>query len=439
MADEGAAKATLFATILLLVAAFVAGCQTAKGTSSSTFTGFLDGAKIDVASQVGGRLARVPAEEGAAVKAGDVLAILDDDFMRARVDAADANIAAAVAQLELLESGPRLEDVRRSEAEVFKARAALASATRALSDTLEIRNNPQTLLVAQAQAEMQMKVAQQQLAAALGQAQSADVIDRYLEQQTRMLWEGFDIYLPGGKLHFDAPARAQVMSQEEWQKAGNSAWQAWAGVQQAQANADAAQAGFRDISEQIDNPIAIDARVDQARGAKARAQAAVQAAEAALQILRNGASEAQKRQARAAVDQARATRATLDVEAEHYRINAPQAGMVSIVYYRPGEVVAPGSPVIRLSVEGDLTLRTYVPMTVLEKVSLGQQVSITVDGIPNRTFRGQVQRTGERAEFSGRQAQTDSERNAQLVLVEIAVVDDVHLLKAGMPASVTFD
>ncbi len=424
--------------LLLLVSAALMGCQTANGERNGTFAGFLEGDKIDVAAETGGRVLTVSVQQGNDVQPGQALVALDDDLARARVAAADANIAAAEAQLAVLEAGPRPEDLRRAQAGVDKARAGLVIATVALSDTLAIRNNPQTLLIAQAQAEMRAKVAQQQLQAAAAQAQSADEIDRFLEQQTRMLWDGFDIYLPGGKLHFDAPGRAQIMSQEEWQKAGNTAWQAWAGVQQAQANASAADASSRDISDQITNPIVLDARVDQARAARDRAQAGVQAAEAALRVLSDGASPAQINLARTAVDQARAARATLERDWKQYQISAPRAGTVTQVYYREGEIVVPGAPLVRLVVAGDLTLRLYVPMSALEHVRVDSGVTVKVDGADDRTFQGIVRRIGDRAEFTGRQAQTDSERNAQLVVVEIAIQNPAPAIKAGMPASVSF-
>ncbi len=435
---KGGLTSTWFASFLLIVAALTVGCQAANGADNGRFAGFLEGDKIDVAAEVGGRAVNVAVRQGDGVQSGQPLVMLDDDLTRARMAAADANIAAAQAQLALLEAGPRAEDLRRAEAAVPKARAGLAAATQALSDTLAIRNSPQTLLIAQAQADMRAKVAQQQLVSAATQAQSADEINRFLEQQTRMLWDGFDIYLPSGKLHFNAPGRAQIMSQEEWQKAGNTAWQAWAGVQQAQANATAADANLKDISDQIANPIPLDARVDQARGARDRAQAAVQAAEAALRVLRDGASPAQIQQARAGFDQARAARATLDQDLKHYQINAPQAGTVTQVYYRTGEVVVPGAPLVRLSVAGDLTLRVYVPMSTLDRVHLNSSIAINVDGIDEGMFQGTVRRIGDRAEFTGRQPQTDSERNAQLVVVEIAIRNPDPSLKAGMPATVSF-
>ncbi len=432
-------KLAYFASLLfLLFAALLIGCQAANGTSSGTFTGFLQGEKVDVSPQVGGRVVKVAVEQGDVVAAGQPLVTLDDDLIRARVAAADANIAAAEAQLAQLETGARAEDLQRAEAGVAKARAGLVAATQALSDTLAIRNNPQTLLIAQAQAEMRAKVAQQQLAAAAAQAQSADEINRFLEQQTRMLWDGFDIYLPGGKLHFDAPARAQTMSQEEWQKAGNTAWQAWAGAQQAQANASAADANLNDVSDQIADPITLDARVDQARGARDHAQAAVLAAEAALRVLRDGASPAQVEQARATVDQVRAARTTMDQDLKHYQINAPQAGTVTEAYYRAGEFVVPGAPLVRLSIAGELTLRVYVPMSTLELVHVAGSIAVKVDGLEGHEFQGTVRRIGDQAEFTGREPQTDSERNAQLVVVEIAIRNPDPALKAGMPASVTF-
>jgi multidrug resistance efflux pump len=427
------------AVIVLLIVALI-GCQAVSGGSSNdVWTGFLEGTTVDVSAQVGGRVTNVAVEEGDSVHAGQLLATIADDLARQQWDAADANVAAAQAQLALLEAGARPEDLQRAQARVDQARAALVAATQAVTDTEAIRANPQALLIAQADAAARVQAAQAALTAAALQAQAADLPHQFWQDQVQSLQEGIDIRLPGGgKLHFDIPSSRIDAARTQWDQAGNNAWQAWIAVAQAQANLDTAQAALKSVSDQLTNPIALDSRVDQARAARDRAAADLQAAEAALQALREGASPAQVQAARAALDQARAARAVAAEELTHYRIIAPQEGTVSQVFYRAGEVVAPNVPLVRLSVDGELTLRVFVPTSTLPKIHIGQTVPVWVAELNNKSVEGQVARIADTAEFTSRQAQTDSERNALLIAVQVTVRSPDGQLKPGMPASVSF-
>ncbi|MEW5718599.1 MAG: HlyD family efflux transporter periplasmic adaptor subunit [Chloroflexota bacterium] len=426
-------------TILLLL---LTACQSANGTTApdnSVWTGFLEGKTLDVSAKVGGRVTSIAVAEGDVVKPGQLLATIDDEFIRFRLDIADANIAAAQAQLDLLQAGARAEDLRKAEARVEQAQAALIAATQAVTDTEAIRANPQTLTILKTDAETRAFAANQQLQAAACQAEAADIEHALWEELVRQAWEGADIRLPGGRvLHFDTPTQKRVYAEQQWNAAGNRAWQAWGAVQVAAANADAANAALKDAADQVTNSIALDARVNQARAARERAVANLQSAESALQILREGASAAQIQTARAVLDQARAARATLDQELTHYQITAPQAGTVARVAYRVGEVAAPVTPIVRLTNDGEIKLRVFVSIAQLDRIRLGQSATIILNEANNRQLSGTVTNIAERAEFAGRQAQTDNDRNAQLIAVEITLNQPNDQVKTGMPASVTF-
>jgi HlyD family secretion protein len=429
------------AVVLLLVA--LAACQAVpmiQSQTAETWMGFLQGETLDVSAEVGGRVVNVAVDEGSIVQSGQPLVTLDDEIVKLRIEISDANVAAARAQLALLEAGARAEDTRRAETRVEQARTSLEAAKQALTDAEAIRANPQTLNALKAQAETRALAAKEQLIAAARQAEAADLEHRFWEEQVRQLWEGVDIVLPkGGRVHFDTPTQRLVFAQEEWSKAGNNAWKAWGEVTQAQANVTAADAALKDVADQIANSIALDARVNQARATRERAAAGLQAAEAALAILREGASPAQIQTARAALDQALAARATLDQDLARHQVNAPRAGVVTRVFYRAGETIAATIPLVRLSITGDLKLRVFVPMSALARIRLGGTATVVVPELSNATVTGTVIYVAERAEFSDRQAQTDSERNAQLIAVEITIKNVDGQLKAGMPASASFD
>ncbi|MDE3088692.1 MAG: biotin/lipoyl-binding protein, partial [Chloroflexota bacterium] len=223
--------------VLLILLAVLVACQAASssGTPGGAWSGFLEGKTIDVSAQVGGRVTTVAVEEGERVNAGQMLLSIDDDFAKLRVQAADANVAAAQAQVALLEAGARSEDLRRAQARVDQARAALVAATQALSDTEAIRANPQALLIAQTDAKTRGAVAASALTAAARQAEATDLQNKFWENQVNTLEQGVDITLPSGAtLHFDTPRSRIKFANEQWQKAGNDAWQAWAAVNAAQ-------------------------------------------------------------------------------------------------------------------------------------------------------------------------------------------------------------
>jgi multidrug resistance efflux pump len=71
-------------------------------------------------------------------------------------------------------------------------------------------------------------------------------------------------------------------------------------------------------------------------------------------------------------------------------VKAPITGVVLKVLSRPGEVVAPGQPVVMLVDLRDVYLTVNVEEKKIARVELGQRVSFTVDGIPEREFEGRV-------------------------------------------------
>jgi multidrug resistance efflux pump len=93
---------------------------------------------VKLAFEAQGRIAEILVDEGDAVKQGQVLARLDDRLARARVAAAQAQLAQANARLLHARRGPRREDVAaaRAEAEAAAEAAAHRGAEQARSTQL---------------------------------------------------------------------------------------------------------------------------------------------------------------------------------------------------------------------------------------------------------------------------------------------------------------
>jgi HlyD family secretion protein len=97
--------------------------------------------------------------------------------------------------------------------------------------------------------------------------------------------------------------------------------------------------------------------------------------------------------ARAAVKQAEASLAALDVRKSYTRIYSPISGVVSQVTAQEGETIVAGLQVANLITVIDparLEMWTYVDETDIGQVHPGQPVEFRVDAYPGRVFKGTV-------------------------------------------------
>lgn len=103
--------------IVVVLAAAAAGYwlwQREQAARPLVLSGSIEARQVRVGSLVGGRIAAVHTEEGATVKAGDLLVELDPGLLAPQVAEQQARAAAARAALARTENGPRREDVERA-------------------------------------------------------------------------------------------------------------------------------------------------------------------------------------------------------------------------------------------------------------------------------------------------------------------------------------
>lgn len=132
--------------------------------------------------EVPGRLATLNVMRGQTVKAGEVLATLDDALEKPQRDARVAELAAAQAQLELVTAGARSEDIRAAEAQLRAAQAIEATASESVRRARELHkagaNTPQQLDEAEgnySRAKAEREAAEQRLAALRAGSRRQDV------------------------------------------------------------------------------------------------------------------------------------------------------------------------------------------------------------------------------------------------------------------------
>jgi HlyD family secretion protein len=164
------------------------------------------------------------------------------------------------------------------------------------------------------------------------------------------------------------------------------------------------------------------------------AQAQYNAASQALRKLQNLARPEEVQAAQARVDQARAAVQLLEMSIADAELIAPRDGLVTERLVEPGELVAPGTTLLVLADLARVELEVFVSEPDLSRVSLGQPVSVRIDGPPPNSFSGRISRIASEAEFTPKNIQTRQERVKLVYGVKIQIENPQGILKAGMPA-----
>jgi HlyD family secretion protein len=116
--------------LVVLLAAMAAGSylffrQHESNDGELVLYGNVDVREVELAFRRDGRLASMSADEGQAVREGELLAELDPQPYRESLAVAEAELRAAEAELLKLERGNRTQDIRRAEQAVRQAEAVL--------------------------------------------------------------------------------------------------------------------------------------------------------------------------------------------------------------------------------------------------------------------------------------------------------------------------
>ncbi len=100
-------------------------------------TGIIEARTVTLSPEVGGQVVEILAEEGQSVAAGETLVRLDDAVIQTQIAQAQAVLAAAGANLALLEAGARVEELDGAEAKLAQAESSLRMAQASLADWTE--------------------------------------------------------------------------------------------------------------------------------------------------------------------------------------------------------------------------------------------------------------------------------------------------------------
>jgi HlyD family secretion protein len=174
------------------------------------------------------------------------------------------------------------------------------------------------------------------------------------------------------------------------------------------------------------------ADVDMAKASVINATQAYERAQALLKTMAGTPKTVEDAEATLRTAQARL--ASAQTRLARRKMASPVSGSVQQIYYRPGELVPAGRPVVSLLPPGNIKIRFFVPEAVLPKITLGQAVSIHCDGckapVPAKvTF---ISRT---TEFTPPVIYSQDERSKLVFLIE-ARTETPGELRVGQPVDV---
>ena len=117
----------------------------------------------------------------------------------------------------------------------------------------------------------------------------------------------------------------------------------------------------------------------------------------------------------------------------------PIAGTVLVNYALKGEMQTFGKPLYKIANTHILTLKAYITGNQLAQIKLGQAVTVHTDAGKGqyRTYQGNITHIADKAEFTPKTIQTQSERANLVYAIKIKVKNDGYL-KIGMYAEVKF-
>jgi membrane fusion protein YbhG len=328
-----------------------------------------------VAGKTQGRIREITVREGDAVKAGQVIAVLDDDQIKAR----EQQEQSAVAQ---------------AEARVLQAQQEIS--------VLAAQLEQSRLSVTQAQTDAHGRVSEAEAQVAAAEADLARARANY--QQAR-----YD------KERFTELARHGVISDRESRQSITAAESQEAVVAAAERRVEAARGALATSQANLTNPAmraaatsAIEQQIRQAASAVASAQA-----EAA--------------RARAQLQEAQANRRDL-------QITAPFDGVVATRAAEPGEVIAAGTTILTLINFDQVYLRGFIPEGEIGRVRVGQAARVYLDSNSTRPLEAIVSRIDPQASFTPENTYFRNERVKQVVGVKLQLTSPQGFAKPGMPA-----
>ncbi len=338
-------------------------------------SGRIEGDDSALSAKTSGRIMEIRFREGDTVKAGDTVAVLDDQQVREREDQARAAVAQSEAQLRSAQDQIAVLNEQLSQTHLETDQATTDAGGRV--------NQAQAELAA-AEADLAQQKASLQLA----------IFDR--DAYTRL-------------------AKSGAVSERQGKQAETTAASQQAVVDASERRLEAARGALNIAKANLANP-----GIRTAQSGAIRKQLLQQEA-----AIANARADAARSQAQLA--EAESNRGDLIV-------HAPFDGTVITRSAEPGEYLQAGTAIVTLLDLTKVYLRGYIPEGQIGKVKLGQAARVYLDSNPTKPVDAIVSRIDPQATFTPENTYFRDDRVKQVVGVKLLLKGSFGFAKPGMPA-----
>lgn len=341
-----------------------------------------------------GRVARSYARVGDVVRAGAVLAEIDNGDLRAAVAQREATLASQQAKLDSLRAGTRPEEIALARASVESATAALSqvnqSVVNAIRDAYTASDNAVHVTVDQfvqnprsITPSLTFYTSASQLAINIPTERTMmeDVLVRWSARNATLVAAGDVLSAAQGAQHdltlttvLLADSAGALNQAQPSQSVTISTIASYAsGVATARANINAAAAA---LTSAVTAQRSAAAALEQAQRTLTLKEAGPTGNDVVAQVALVSAAQADIENARAQLSK------TLIV--------APFGGVITRMDAKQGEIVSPNTPEISLMSAGNMQVESYIPEISVALVHPGNEVSITLDAYGSDVVFGAV-------------------------------------------------
>jgi HlyD family secretion protein len=371
-------------------------------------SGRIEADETDIGAKTGGRVTAILVQEGDQVKAGQVVAEMEDlevdaqlqgaaaQVSAARQEAAQAKLNIAVADSRIQESAANLEQSKGdSRGRVDQATSSVSAAKAQLAQA-----NAQV-----GQAKAQIKQAQAELKLA------KDDRDRY----SRLV-------------------RAGAINRQQFDQARTKADTAQATLDTSHAELDVRIAAVKSAADQL---AALRGGLTQSESTQLNPT---------IRSSQLAAFQQQKQQAYAAlaaaqdkVQNAIAARQQIQKRLDSFKIKSPINGVVQDRPLEPGAVVATGKTLLTVINPKKIYLRAYVPEGDLSKIYVGKPARVLLDSESQPPLNAKISAIDPKASFTPENIYFKKDRVRQVFGIKLAIEQDRDYAKPGMPADAEID
>jgi HlyD family secretion protein len=140
---------------------------------------------------------------------------------------------------------------------------------------------------------------------------------------------------------------------------------------------------------------------------------------------------------RAALELARANQAKVQTALDDAGLHAPATGVILTKARERGAIVQAGQTVYTLTLNRPVHIRAYVPQPKLGLIRPGAPVTLEIDAVPGKSYRGTVGYISSAAEFTPKSVETGEVRNDLVFRIRILADDPDDVMRQGMPVTIT--